>query len=48
MKIQLVSVVHRAICPTFVYDDTTRIILSIIGITLGLIVLWRISRYFNN
>lgn len=47
MTIQLFSVVDRAICPTFVHDDPTRIAISLFGLAIGIVILWRISVYFN-
>ena len=45
--IQLVSVVHRAICPTFVQDDLTRIGVSIFGIAICVLILLKIYRCFK-
>lgn len=47
MIIQLVSVVHRAICPTLVHDDPTRIGISLFGIAICMLVLLKIYRCFK-
>lgn len=41
------SVVRRPICPTFVHDDTTRVVICVVGIVLCLWANYRILKYFN-
>jgi hypothetical protein len=39
-----VSIVRRPICPTFIHDDTSRILISIIGIIICLIIFVKLFR----
>jgi hypothetical protein len=40
---------HRPpICPTFVHDDPTRILICVVGIVLCSFILCEIMRYFSN
>jgi hypothetical protein len=48
MMIELFSVVHRAICPTFVHDDPTRIAISLFGLAIAILILYRIAKNFNS
>lgn len=41
------SIVRRPICPTFVHDETTRVVICVVGIILCLLAHYRIIRYFN-
>lgn len=47
MTIQLFSVVDRAICPTFVHDDSTRIAVSMFGLAIAMLILLKIYRCFK-
>lgn len=39
--------IRKPICPTFIHDDPTRIVICIIGIIICGYVLYKIMKYFN-
>lgn len=41
-------VVRKPICPTFIHDESTRIIVSVIGIVICSYILYRIMKYFSD
>lgn len=47
MIMQVVTIVRKPICPTFVHDETTRIIICTIGIIIGVFYIYKIMVYFN-
>lgn len=47
MIMQVVTIVRKPICPTFVHDETTRIIICTIGIIIGVFCIYKIMVYFN-
>lgn len=48
MIAQVINSIRRPICPTFIHDDQTKIIISLIGICLLSYILYRILNYFNS
>jgi hypothetical protein len=44
---QTLTIVKRPLCPTFIHDDTTRLIVSVIGIVICSGILWKVLRKFN-
>lgn len=47
MLLQIVTIVKRPLCPTFVHDDLSRIIISIAGISISCILYYYIIRKYN-
>jgi len=45
--LQTVTIVKRPICPTFVHDDTTRMVICVVGTLLCIYLHYRILKYFN-
>lgn len=43
-----VTVVNRPICPVFVKDETTGMIICVFGIVASLYALYRIMRHYNS
>lgn len=39
--------VRRPICPTLIHDETTRLVVCVVGIVVCLYVLYRVMRRFN-
>jgi hypothetical protein len=46
--IQIISIVSRPICPTFLHDDQSRILFILIGLLLLSSLFWKILRYLND
>lgn len=46
--LQTVTLVKRPICPTFVHDDTTRLVICVVGVILCSYLHYRILRYLNS
>ena len=44
---QTPTIVNRPICPTFVHDDTTRLVIILTILPLSLLALYRIMRYYD-
>jgi hypothetical protein len=44
---QIQSIVRKPICPTYIHDDETRIIISIIGIFLCCIIYYKYLKSLN-
>lgn len=42
------SIVRRPLCPTFVHDETTRVVICVVGIVLCLYANYKILKYFNS
>jgi hypothetical protein len=38
---------RRPICPTFVHDDNTRLIILLLSLPILIAIHWAILRYFN-
>jgi hypothetical protein len=47
MIAQIISIVRRPICPTFIHDDPTRIFICLIGLLILSAILYRILKYYN-
>lgn len=47
MLAQTITIVRKPICPTFVHDDTTRLIIFLVAIPILIGIHWAIIRYFN-
>ena len=39
--------INKPICPTFIHDEPTRIIISLLSILVLSGIYWKIWRYFN-
>lgn len=39
--------IRKPICPTFISDPNTLLIITVIGISLSLLALYKIMRYYN-
>jgi hypothetical protein len=42
-----VSITRHPICPTFIHDDATRIIVCVIGLIICYAILYRIAKNLN-
>jgi hypothetical protein len=47
MMIPIISAVRKPICPTFIHDDQTRIIVLLVALPILIAIHWGILRYFN-
>ena len=47
MIVQIVSIISRPICPTFIHDDPTRIFITLILLLVLSAIAGKIMRYFN-
>jgi hypothetical protein len=47
MIVQIISIVRKPICPTFIHDDQTRIIVLLVSLPILIGIHWGILRYFN-
>jgi len=48
MIAQIISIVRKPICPTFIHDDPTRIFIILIGLLLLSAIMAKILRHFND
>jgi hypothetical protein len=45
--IKIISTISHPVCPTFIFDDTTRIFISLIGLLALSTIFYRIVRYYS-
>jgi len=46
--IQVVAIVKKPLLPQMVHDDMTRIIISIFGLIIISLILYKIAKYYGN
>lgn len=47
MIMQVVTIVRKPICPTLVHDETTRVIICVVGIVISILCMYKLMVYFN-